>query len=573
MRLLRTATFNFEEFFDGRLPSYAILSHTWGNEEATFEELQEDATTDLLRSTKNCWANGTHDKTVKEGHLKIIGCALQAEKDGFEYIWCDTCCIDKTNSTELSEAINSMYSWYKGRLCYAYLSDGTSTDHLTSCRWFTRGWTLQELIAPSSVVFYTRSWEVIGTRSNLKDILAERTGIDKEVLDGEDPLLSSVAKRMSWASQRKTTREEDIAYCLMGLFGVNMPLIYGEKHKAFLRLQTEIMKDSEDHSLFAWKTPGTWSEADYCGLLARSPTEFAESRNISPLLSPATSEPPPSMTSRGVSICLTLYSVSDRIQKHGKVFFASLKCHDMTDARGPLGIFLTCTSENCYRRCYPDQVISGIELQGRRAYIGSRHIYVAQAEAMPKTKAISAHQFYVNKLPKELTQYGFTLRVVPNTQIATWDREKRLISSSQGLAASIFVSRIDGKGTVLHIGVDEKLRVRCMFDDVSDFKVESSDSLSRDTGNQLPQISLWRCPIEMSRHWRHKVWYYLVSGIYDNTTTCLTFNNKTIVERTNPKFYQQKTKEVWKKVELKLYRFIEERTIEGRKVFVIRIST
>ncbi|KAL8768830.1 MAG: hypothetical protein Q9209_005011 [Squamulea sp. 1 TL-2023] len=584
MRLLYTDTFNFRQFFDERLPPYAILSHTWGDEEATFQELQEDATTALLKSTKNRWANedaGHHDRTVKEGYLKIIGCALQAEKDGFEYIWCDTCCIDKTNSAELSEAINSMYSWYKDRLCYAYLADVITADHLTSCRWFTRGWTLQELIAPSSVVFYTRYWKVIGTRSNFKDIIAERTGIDKEVLDGEDPLLSSVAKRMSWASQRKTTRVEDIAYCLMGLFGVNMPLIYGEKHKAFLRLQTEIMKDSEDHSLFAWKTPSTLSEAKYCGLLARSPASFAGSRNISPLFSPATLEPPYSITSRGVSISLTLSIVYDLSQRYINVFFASLSCHDMTDARGPLGIFLVCTSENCYRRCYPDKVVPGAVLRGRTGHRELRHIYVTQAEAMPKTKAIPARQFYVDELPKELTQYGFTLHVVPNTPIATWDHEKRLIFSFGGLAASIYVGRIDGEGKVLHVGVDKKLCMQCVFDDASDTIVKSLNNLPSqrlDKGTQLAQTLLAyrstgsRIPNSLLFRDKRQQWDEWVDHSSGNITACIRFNDKTNIERTDPKFYQKKTKEVWKKSEIKVYRFIEERTIEGRRVFVIRFS-
>ena len=256
MRLLRTSTFKLESFFDERLPPYAILSHTWGDEEITFQELQQKDATILLNSTKMQTVNGKplHGfQSIKKGFLKIVGCALQAEKDGFEYIWCDTCCIDKTNSTELSEAINSMYHWYKGQLCYAYLADVPHTSHQGSIetdsafaksRWFTRGWTLQELIAPSRVVFFDETWQFMGTRSNFKDFIAEKTSIDREVLDGEDPTLSSIAKRMSWASQRETTRVEDLAYCLMGLFGVNMPLIYGEKHKAFIRLQAEIDRKS-----------------------------------------------------------------------------------------------------------------------------------------------------------------------------------------------------------------------------------------------------------------------------------------------------------------------------------------
>ena len=258
MRLLST-TFKLEDFLDEEtIPRYAILSHRWEGEEITLQELQQKDVIILLNSIKTQVANGEplySFQNIKKCFLKIIGCALQAEKDGIGHIWCDTCCIDKTNSTELSEAINSMFHWYKDQLCYAYLGDVPHAGYHVSTErgsafakslWFTRGWTLQELIAPSHVVFFDQTWQSIGTRSDFKDSIAEITGIDREVLDGGDPALCCIAKRMSWASRRETTRVEDLAYCLMGLFGVNMPLIYGERHKAFIRLQTEIMKYSDD---------------------------------------------------------------------------------------------------------------------------------------------------------------------------------------------------------------------------------------------------------------------------------------------------------------------------------------
>lgn len=176
---------------------------------------------------------------------------------------CSRCCIDKTSSAELSEAINSMFSWYQNAaVCYAYLSDvPKSTDvsaaesSFSKSRWFTRGWTLQELIAPCNLVFFSMDWHTLGTKIELSSRISSITGIERKFLSGKSLELASAAKIMSWAALRKTSRVEDIAYCLLGLFDINMPLIYGEGKKAFRRLQEEIMTSrSEDHSLFAWGT-------------------------------------------------------------------------------------------------------------------------------------------------------------------------------------------------------------------------------------------------------------------------------------------------------------------------------
>jgi len=142
-------------------------------------------------------------------------------------------------------------------VCYVILSDvngnidGTQPQQLGKSRWFTRGWTLQELIAPSNVIFFSNDWEEIGTNISLQASITKITGIPKDVLLEDELEHCSIAQRMSWASKRKTTRVEDIAYCLMGIFGVNMPMLYGEGDKAFFRLQEEIMKISDDHTIFA----------------------------------------------------------------------------------------------------------------------------------------------------------------------------------------------------------------------------------------------------------------------------------------------------------------------------------
>ena len=173
------------------------------------------------------------------------------------------CCIDKTSSAELSEAINSMFRWYQNAaVCYAFLSDVPSCLdssamklNLAKSRWFTRGWTLQELIAPANLIFFSMDWNPLGTKSQIHNILSSITGIEKKFLNSENLELASIAKKMSWAASRKTSRIEDIAYSLLGIFDINMPLIYGEGKRAFKRLQEELLKTrTDDHSLFAWGT-------------------------------------------------------------------------------------------------------------------------------------------------------------------------------------------------------------------------------------------------------------------------------------------------------------------------------
>ncbi|KAH9208516.1 hypothetical protein DL95DRAFT_428641 [Leptodontidium sp. 2 PMI_412] len=170
----------------------------------------------------------------KAGFRKIEGVCGIAVSDGFEYIWIDTCCIDKTSSAELSEAINSMFRWY-------YFE-----KDFRDSRWFTRGWTLQELIAPSRVVFYSKTWEDLGTKSSFKSLISEITGIPGQALlenivqNNGLTFRLSITQRMSWASRRRTTREEDRAYSLLGIFGINMPMLYGEGKAAFHGLQEEI---------------------------------------------------------------------------------------------------------------------------------------------------------------------------------------------------------------------------------------------------------------------------------------------------------------------------------------------
>lgn len=272
MRLLDSSNLQLKDFAANQIPAYTILSHTWGDDEVSFADM----------------LNGCGEG--KAGYRKIRRSCQQPAAQKHGYVWIDTCCIDKSSSAELSEAINSMYSWYSGaKLCYAYLADVPATlgtrikkAAFANSRWFKRGWTLRELIGPPEMIFYSREWIEIGTRATLCDEIAAITGISASILNRETSFRSaSTAKRMSWASNRETTRIEDIAYCLMGLFDVNMPLLYGEGAKAFIRLQEEIIKNSDDHSLFAWIDPKAVADSQY-GLLASSPAHFVKSGGIVP---------------------------------------------------------------------------------------------------------------------------------------------------------------------------------------------------------------------------------------------------------------------------------------------------
>lgn len=243
MRLLRLeddGEFSLTEFVGRNIPRYAILSHTWGadEEEVAFKDIADGA------------------GKSKAGHRKILFCGKQAAKDGLRYFWVDTCCIDKSSSAELSEAINSMFRWYHDAAkCYVYLSDvsmrGTVRSDLPShqtwtlafqrSRWFTRGWTLQELLAPMSVEFFSMEGERLGDKELMVQEIHEITKISAQALQGRPLSRFSVGERISWAAMRETKREEDAAYALLGIFNIHMPLIYGEgRENALIRLHKEI---------------------------------------------------------------------------------------------------------------------------------------------------------------------------------------------------------------------------------------------------------------------------------------------------------------------------------------------
>jgi hypothetical protein len=234
--------------FEGEvaLPAYAVLSHTWhtnNKEEVTYEDLET--------------GSGQH----KAGYTKIDFCKKQASVDELAYIWIDTCCINRKSEPELSEAVNSMFRWYKNATrCYVYLSD-VYTSHegrdtpsrgdewealFRQSRWFTRGWTLQELIAPEHVDFFARDGTHLGNKSTLETAISNITDISLDVLRGRPLAECTIEERMMWAKSRTTKREEDHVYSLFGIFDVTMPLVYGEgKAKAFRRFYEEISRYSK----------------------------------------------------------------------------------------------------------------------------------------------------------------------------------------------------------------------------------------------------------------------------------------------------------------------------------------
>ena len=202
----------------------------------------------------------------RQGYKKIVNACKQAQKDRYEWVWIDTCCIKKQSSAELSEAINLMYRWYaNAKICYAYLHDVDGSfptydrkmyhKSLGWPEWFSRGWTLQEMIAPQNLQFFNKHWQPIGDKKNLAWDLQEITRVPKHILaDGLEGNRPCVAQIISWAAWTTTTRVEDRAYSLMGLLDVNMPMLYGEGKKVFHCLQLEVIRSSNDQSIFAWSS-------------------------------------------------------------------------------------------------------------------------------------------------------------------------------------------------------------------------------------------------------------------------------------------------------------------------------
>lgn len=341
MRLINAETLALENFNnEEKLPGFAILSHRWvDEEEVLFRDIvgfDNELAELIVRAFPTAHVDlPKRSRPELKGWDKIEQCCAQALEDNLKYVWVDTCCINKDSSAELSEAINSMFRWYaRADICYAYLLDvslgsGWEKKFIKSS-WFERAWTLQELLAPKSVVFYDRDWRKLGLRSSLSEDIAEASGIHLEVFTAEKLSLDdwSIAQRMSWASRRKATRTEDLAYSLLGIFDVNLPLLYGEGMKAFQRLQEAIIQQTDDHTIFAWSASET---TDRCtGIFAPSAAAFKDDSDL--IQQNFEYSTPFSLTNLGLAINLPLQAWSPNI------VWAGLNC--TRNQLDQVGIFL-----------------------------------------------------------------------------------------------------------------------------------------------------------------------------------------------------------------------------------------
>lgn len=436
------------------IPRYAIFSHTWTDSEVLFADV----------------INGTF--ADRDGFFKLESAIMQAREDGWDWLWADNCCIDKTNSVELSEAINSMFRYYKeAQICYAYLADvHTSTweAQIAQAKWWKRGWTLQELIAPSSLQFFSRTWEPLGSRQTLRNTITAITGIEDEYLIGYPIEHASIAKRMSWAANRETTRDEDIAYCLIGIFDVNMTMLYGEgTQRAFVRLQEEIMRSSEDQSIFAW----TKSEDDPTqhGLLADSPKDFRNTGSTTAYWANADYSPS-TMTARGLHISLPL------TQKDGGTSVAALLCPGISH-RSRLAVYLERlpTGNNQYARTKCREMASV-------ARVGQpQEIYIRQRFTSLDSRFDRPHWFQLRKLDcttahPDLASYWITEQQSlheesvcalstgkPNPPPQDWSNVPlvyRIKKSPRVLAAALLIRRtLDNESFILMLGAHSDFSV------------------------------------------------------------------------------------------------------------------
>ncbi|MCJ1390640.1 hypothetical protein MMC18_003501 [Xylographa bjoerkii] len=473
-----------------KIPPYGILSHRWEEEEVTFQEMQFDEA-----------------RQDKKGFQKIRMCCQKGKNDNLGYIWVDTCCIDKTSSSEFQEAINSMFHWYqKADKCYTYLSDvdinwrdnlGSSSQSFSESVWFQRGWTLQELIAPTEVCFFDQRWRTLGDKQSLKHEISAATGISLSILEGKSRLQDiSVAEKMSWASRRITKRVEDRAYSLLGLFDVNMPMLYGEGKKAlrrgqesvtararkrygegkkaFRRLQEEIITQSEDHTLFAWYG----IRIEQPGMLTLEPDNFALCQNITNVAE-RERRYPYSVTSRGLSITLSLkpWTVD--------TYLAVIKCNiKPTSGRNDdgckrrMGIFLRKLNDDQYARVNVagEEVVTTTSSEEGLSECRDVLVNVCQWE-LPFEEAVSIaeermHGFRISSELLEHDSRGNRLFKIEGNLRTTLEKPEAMLGSRLcGIVGILDISEQRRKIKIITLGFDFDLNPVC-------FLAESSAILS-----------------------------------------------------------------------------------------------
>ncbi|KAH6973984.1 HET domain protein [Ilyonectria destructans] len=476
MRLINNESLTLDLFM-GSVPQYAILSHTWEDGEVTFEDFTNPELS--VRSQKR-------------GFGKIQRMCDLAKRAGLKYSWVDTCCIDKRSSAELTEAINSMFQWYKDAVvCFAWLADlpteqsshsRPSTQRplisgLESCRWFTRGWTLQELIAPRRVEFYDQQWHFRGTKADISDQLVRITNISDDVLRNPASVYRlSVAQRMAWAARRQSTRAEDIAYCLLGIFDVNMPMMYGEGARAFIRLQEAIAAQCNDFSLFAWKASPNESQQMYRGVFAMSPSEFGDSNAIR-LMRNAVFNPEFLITNKGLRMNTSIFAGQDG------AYFLGLNCANSQTSEGSteeVGIWIQQHGGGVYSRIRSEEYAS--LPQGQAAKLG--RIFLSRAVSLELSRELEGsqdHAFvfrngfneaniatYAPKFPFEVIQF------FPSEQ---WDSQRRM-----------FVTH--GAGDFAAYG---HFMPRFGFDDFQTTELSSGESFILTFGRTLGELQPWVC--------------------------------------------------------------------------------
>ena len=376
MRLINVHTFKqADRFKDNRTPAYAILSHRWRENEISYQ--------DFLNTTKDA---------LYIGFAKVAHACAQAKQTGLDWIWIDTCCIDKTSSTELSMSINSMFRWYRdAQVCFAYLDDVNPLnrdkvedkleDHILKSKWFTRGWTLQEMLASRDMQFFDANWVPLGSRSQLSTVISRATKISPEHL--EDFRGASVAQKMSWMADRVTTEAEDMAYCMLGIFDLNMDLRYGEGKKAFIRLQEMIISSIPDESVFAWRS----DKIESSGLLAPWPDCFRDSGDI--VLRPDMNSKPREayqMTAQGLRFPAPFAWILRPNEK--RIISLSLKCWRMQKRKLRAVVIFVSNARGYWKRIRCNELGGrrGVKIETKGRFIGAvpptQQIYIPQRDVV-----------------------------------------------------------------------------------------------------------------------------------------------------------------------------------------------
>ncbi|KAI0391551.1 heterokaryon incompatibility protein-domain-containing protein [Xylariaceae sp. FL0594] len=409
MRLVNTTSFELDECLGDTTKEYAILSHTWDDDECTLPDM-----------------SGPRGRQRK-GFKKIEFCCEQARRDGIEWAWVDTCCVDSSSTEDVTMTVNSLFRWYQNaKICYVYLADVSSVKDIASCRWLTRAWTLQELIAPKSLRFYSSDWT-------------------KAVLITGDFSHVSVANRIAWAANRVATRVEDRAYSLLGLFDVNLSLIYGERELAFLRLQQEIYKFHYDESLFAWGSLETFPAIDSFpmyrtpklrGLLASSPQDFAMVHKMLPVELSATGE-----MNGPVLIEARSLQIEYPVCKKGELEFLLLACTIRSQPTAYIGVLIQrwAHRDGFYARCGPLVAVSPDEW--RKAKTKSMVIRQPAEDEVAPTPPLTVRILRVPDGQRTSEDDPFLLDEVycpPPAELDSHEHSITLPPKSQGPFAALF---------------------------------------------------------------------------------------------------------------------------------------